>query len=89
MIEADDHGALVSGETSLLIVDDEANLRNQLAKAMERRGFTAEVVGTVAEGKRAVSANPPAPRTRSAPKLIDISMRHPFYRPNVGATFRS
>ena len=59
MTQAEDHGALVSGETSLLIVDDEANLRNQLAKAMERRGFTAEVVGTVAEGKRAVSANPP------------------------------
>ena len=89
MTQAEDHGALVSGETSLLIVDDEANLRNQLAKAMERRGFTAEVAETVAEGKRAVSANPPAPRTRSAPKLIDISMRHTFYRSNVGAKSQS
>lgn len=47
------------GDSSLLIVDDETNLRTQLAKAMERRGFRAEVAESVAEGKRAVDARPP------------------------------
>ena len=59
MTQVEEQGALVSGDTSLLIVDDEANLRNQLAKAMDRRGFTSEVAESVAEGKRLVVANPP------------------------------
>ncbi len=59
MSQVEEQDTQLSGETSLLIVDDEANLRNQLAKAMERRGFTTEVAETVAEGKRAVGTNPP------------------------------
>jgi two-component system, response regulator RegA len=59
MTQVEEQVPLVSGDTSLLIVDDEANLRNQLAKAMERRGFTAEVAESVADGKRSVVANPP------------------------------
>jgi two-component system response regulator RegA len=49
----------VAGDETLLIVDDEVNLRNQLAKAMERRGFVTEVAESVAEGKRTVDARPP------------------------------
>ncbi|HCP00079.1 MAG TPA: two-component system response regulator, partial [Rhodospirillaceae bacterium] len=44
---------------SLLIVDDEVNLRQQLAKAMGRRGFEASIAGSVAEGIRAVEACSP------------------------------
>ena len=44
---------------SLLIVDDEKNLRNQLAKAMERRGFIVTTAESVAEGKNfAISKGP-------------------------------
>ena len=41
-----------SSDMSLLIVDDEQNLRNQLAKAMERRGFIVSTAESVAEGKQ-------------------------------------
>ena len=43
-------GSTSSGDMSLLIVDDEQNLRNQLVKAMERRGFTVAAAASVAEG---------------------------------------
>jgi two-component system response regulator RegA len=48
-----------SDDMSLLIVDDEQNLRNQLAKAMERRGFTVAAAESVAEGKSLALANRP------------------------------
>ena len=48
-----------SVDMSLLIVDDEQNLRNQLAKAMERRGFTVAAAESVAEGKSLALANRP------------------------------
>jgi two-component system response regulator RegA len=48
-----------SDDMSLLIVDDEQNLRNQLAKAMERRGFIVAVAESVAEGKQLALANRP------------------------------
>lgn len=48
-----------SSDMSLLIVDDELNLRNQLAKAMERRGFVVAVAESVAEGKHLALANCP------------------------------
>jgi two-component system response regulator RegA len=47
------------GDMSLLIVDDEQNLRNQLAKAMERRGFIVAAAESVAEGKQLALANRP------------------------------
>ena len=51
--------APLSGDKTLLIVDDEQNLRNQLAKAMERRGFTVAAAESVAEGKQLALANRP------------------------------
>ena len=48
-----------SEDMSLLIVDDEQNLRNQLAKAMERLGFTVAAAESVAEGKHLALANRP------------------------------
>jgi len=59
MTGVEEQPAPVAGDETLLIVDDEANLRNQLAKAMERRGFVTEVGESVAEGKRTVDARPP------------------------------
>jgi len=59
MTGVEEQPAPVSGDATLLIVDDEVNLRNQLAKAMERRGFATEVAESVAEGKRAVDSRPP------------------------------
>lgn len=57
------HGSLESrdgaSEMSLLIVDDENNLRNQLAKAMERRGFAVTAAESVSEGKHIALVNSP------------------------------
>jgi len=57
------HGTVDSrgsaAEMSLLIVDDEFNLRNQLAKAMERRGFCVMAAESVAEGKHIALVNGP------------------------------
>lgn len=44
----------------LLIVDDDAPLRERLARAMERRGFEVVTAGSVAAGIAAASAAPPA-----------------------------
>lgn len=55
-------GEVLAGEAdemSLLIVDDEKNLRLQLAKAMERRGFIVETADSVAEGKEHARGKPP------------------------------
>ena len=51
--------AEAQGKT-LLIVDDEKNLREQLAKAMERRGFAVTTAESVAEGFALAQPNPPA-----------------------------
>lgn len=48
-----------SDDMSLLIVDDEQNLRNQLAKAMARRGFIVAAAESVAEGKHLALVNRP------------------------------
>ncbi len=48
------------GERRVLIVDDDAPLRNRLARAMEQRGFATIVAASVAEGIELGSANPPA-----------------------------
>jgi two-component system response regulator RegA len=47
-------------DRTLLIVDDDAPLRNRLARAMESRGFTVTAAASVAEGIEAVSINAPA-----------------------------
>ena len=45
---------------SLLIVDDDAPLRNRLARAMEQRGFTVVSAASVAEGLGVLGTAPPA-----------------------------
>ncbi len=47
-------------DRSLLIVDDDAPLRNRLARAMEQRGFTVVSAASVAEGLEASGTAPPA-----------------------------
>ncbi|MBT6405218.1 MAG: response regulator, partial [Rhodospirillaceae bacterium] len=59
MVDVDVNETPISDDASLLIVDDEVNLRLQLAKAMDRRGFQADVAESVADGIRAVEARPP------------------------------
>lgn len=49
-----------SAERSLLIVDDDAPLRNRLARAMEQRGFSVVTAASVAEGLEASGAETPA-----------------------------
>lgn len=48
------------GESTLLIVDDDAPLRNRLARAMEQRGFDVSMAESVAEGVATSAAAPPA-----------------------------
>ncbi|MDH5410907.1 MAG: ActR/PrrA/RegA family redox response regulator transcription factor [Alphaproteobacteria bacterium] len=43
----------------LLIVDDDAPLRNRLARAMEDRGFNVATAASVAEGLAAAKSKPP------------------------------
>ena len=52
--------AAMAAERSLLIVDDERNLRMQLAKAMERRGFAVSTAESVEEGMAVAASTPPA-----------------------------
>lgn len=49
-----------TGERTLLIVDDDAPLRNRLARAMEQRGFGVTAAESVAEGIAVSTASPPA-----------------------------
>ena len=49
-----------AADRSLLIVDDDAPLRNRLARAMEQRGFTVVSAASVAEGLEASGTAPPA-----------------------------
>lgn len=47
-------------DRTLLIVDDDAPLRNRLVRAMEQRGFTVTGAASVAEGLDAAGEHPPA-----------------------------
>jgi two-component system response regulator RegA len=49
----------IGEKKNLLIVDDDAPLRNRLARAMEDRGFTVATAASVAEGLSAARAAPP------------------------------
>lgn len=49
----------IGEEVNLLIVDDDAPLRNRLARAMEDRGFKVATAASVAEGLAAAKAEPP------------------------------
>lgn len=45
---------------TLLLVDDDAPLRDRLGRALAQRGFTVAVAGSVRAGKEAAEAKPPA-----------------------------
>jgi two-component system response regulator RegA len=47
-------------DPSLLLVDDDETFLRRLSKAMEKRGFSVEMAGSVAAGKAIVTARPPA-----------------------------
>lgn len=50
----------IGEDPSLLIVDDDEPFLRRLARAMEKRGFVPEAVGSVAAGKAVATARPPA-----------------------------
>ena len=53
-------GDTAGQDCSLLIVDDDAPLRNRLGRAMEDRGFTVTTADSVAQGVAACKSSPPA-----------------------------
>ncbi|MDP1578403.1 MAG: ActR/PrrA/RegA family redox response regulator transcription factor, partial [Cypionkella sp.] len=57
---ADDLGAELGPDRSLLLVDDDEVFVKRLAKAMEKRGFVQETPGSVAAGRAIALARPPA-----------------------------
>jgi two-component system response regulator RegA len=57
---ADDLGAELGPDRSLLLVDDDEVFVKRLAKAMEKRGFIPETAGSVAAGRAIALARPPA-----------------------------
>lgn len=57
---ADDLGADLGPDRSLLLVDDDEPFVKRLAKAMEKRGFLPDTALSVAEGRAKAMANPPA-----------------------------
>lgn len=57
---ADDLGAELGPDRSLLLVDDDEVFVKRLAKAMEKRGFLPETAGSVAAGRVIALARPPA-----------------------------
>jgi two-component system response regulator RegA len=50
----------LSGERSLLIVEDDHSFLQRLAKALESRGFSVTTAESVADGLRCVEQKPPA-----------------------------
>ncbi|MGY6646092.1 MAG: ActR/PrrA/RegA family redox response regulator transcription factor [Salinarimonas sp.] len=61
MIEAEiERDAVIAGDASLLIVDDDRPFSTRLARAMETRGYRVRVAESVAEGIAAVEEAPPA-----------------------------
>ncbi len=57
---ADDLGAEIGPDRSLLLVDDDETFVKRLGKAMEKRGFIPETAGSVAAGRAIALARPPA-----------------------------
>ena len=53
-------GAELGTDRTLLLVDDDEPFLKRLAKAMEKRGFLPETADSVAMGKAAAQARPPA-----------------------------
>ncbi|SIS58243.1 ActR/PrrA/RegA family redox response regulator transcription factor [Phaeovulum vinaykumarii] len=57
---AEEDFAELGPDRSLLLVDDDVPFLTRLGRAMEKRGFITQTAETVAAGKAAVQANPPA-----------------------------
>lgn len=57
---AEDLGAELGPDRSLLLVDDDEAFVKRLARAMEKRGFAPETAESVAAGKAIAQARPPA-----------------------------
>lgn len=57
---AEDLSAALGTDRTLLLVDDDEVFVKRLAKAMEKRGFIPETAGSVAAGRAAALAHPPA-----------------------------
>lgn len=57
---AEDVGAELGPDRTLLLVDDDEPFLKRLAKAMEKRGFLPETAETVAMGRAIAQARPPA-----------------------------
>jgi len=57
---AEDLGAELGADRTLLLVDDDEAFVKRLAKAMEKRGFLPETAGSVAAGRAIAMARPPA-----------------------------
>lgn len=57
---AEDLSAALGTDRTLLLVDDDEVFVKRLAKAMEKRGFIHETAGSVAAGRAAALAHPPA-----------------------------
>jgi two-component system, response regulator RegA len=57
---AEDTGAELGPDRTLLLVDDDEPFVKRLAKAMEKRGFVPDTAQNVAEGRAKAQANPPA-----------------------------
>lgn len=57
---AEELGAELGPDRSLLLVDDDEAFVKRLAKAMENRGFLPETAGSVAAGRAIAIARPPA-----------------------------
>ena len=57
---ANDTGAELGPDRTLLLVDDDEPFVKRLAKAMEKRGFVPDTAQSVAEGRAKAQANPPA-----------------------------
>lgn len=52
--------AELTGDKTLLLVDDDEPFVKRLARAMEKRGFDVETAETVADGRALATARPPA-----------------------------
>lgn len=50
----------IAGDNSLLVLDDDAPLRNRLSRALEKRGFAVTLAASVGEAMEVASNSPPA-----------------------------
>ena len=49
----------IGSDPSLLLVDDDEPFLRRLARAMEKRGFSVEMAGSIAAGKAIATVRPP------------------------------